>query len=483
MESEANKALITTIPSKDVVFTPRLPEEILRHIATFQDFQSLRQFRLVSREWNAACLPILMKRGDYNLGHPCDDKEERADLYKGAKHYSSWKISHYVFKSAKLLHDNQMWQNVRSLTIHQFVPLRREFHRWVWTTIEEVRCPNLKELILIFEPHYDDCSEVDGEVESDYEQAIQGLPNASFPNNISNLRLNLSSLVFKGIYDKTTAYFAENLLQAITPTSLRNLHFCPIRPPSNVHLEIGAFRIFEYLQQNPTLTKNLKSCGFILGHYSTTNKTHHQERFRFNASYQFIDFLRLNPTLILPFLFSENLRSLFWDSPFHLGDQLLPGVLTPSIASSLVQLCLNGVAGNLRRVHDKIYLGPVKISFPNFPRLRTLTLGPNAARSLYVPELVDSAPNLQVLEIKKGIRGQYVMRNDMNHCWRVNSESSRSNPKHIQLQVFCTDCPFHGLQALQMISSKFPNLVELRLGRVREVGLHIFNIIIKSTNR
>jgi hypothetical protein len=176
------------------------------------------------------------------------------------------------------------------------------------------------------------------------------------------------------------------------------------------------------------------------------------------------------------------LQSLFWDSPFHLHDQLLPGVLTPSIASSLVRLCLNGTVGNLRGAHNTINLDPVKISFPNFPRLRTLKLGLNAAGSLYVPELVDSAPNLQVLEIKKGIRGQYVMRNDMNHFWRVNSEGSCSNAKHPQLQVFCTDCPFHGLQALQMISSKFPNLVELRLGRVEEVGLHTFLSILSSNH-
>jgi hypothetical protein len=483
MESEANNALIvTTIAHSldELILTPYLDEDVLRHIATFLDFQSLRQFRLVSREWSAACLPILMKRGHYNLSHPCHDNEERADLYQGAMHYSSWKISHSVFESAEILHDNQRWENVRSLTIHQFIPLSREFHLWAWETIEEVCCPNLQELTLIFEAHYDDCSKVDSEVESDYEQAIKGLPNASFPNNISNL-MNLTSVHFKGIYDKTTAYFAQKLLHATTPTSLRHLHFCPIRPPNYVQLDIGAFRIFEYLKLNPTLTKNLQSCGFILGYYSD-EKYHHQEQFRRNASYQFIVFLRLDLTTSLPLQFTENLQSLFWDSPFHLDDQLLPGVLTPSIASSLVQLCLNGAVGNLRRPHNKVNLDPVKISFPNFPRLRTLTLGPNAAASLYVPELVDSAPNLQVIEIKKGIIGQFVVQNDLYNFWRVNSEGSCSNAKHSQLQVFSTDCPFHGLQTLQMISRKFPNLVEIRLGRVREVGLHTFLSILSSNH-
>jgi hypothetical protein len=84
MKSEANKAPTTIIPSPDDEVIPilHLPEEILLHISTFLDFKSLRQFRLVSREWNAASLPILMKRGNYNLSHPCDDNEERADLYQ-----------------------------------------------------------------------------------------------------------------------------------------------------------------------------------------------------------------------------------------------------------------------------------------------------------------------------------------------------------------------------------------------------------------
>jgi hypothetical protein len=215
MESEANKALTTINPiPDDAILTSHLDEDVLRHIATFLDFQSLRQFRLVSRVWNSVCLPILMKRGTYNMGHPCLDNNERADLFKGAIRYSSWKISHSVYESAKLLHDNQMWGNVRSLTIHEQIPLTRGFHRWAWEMIES-RCPHLRELIVIFQG-YDKSSEVNSEVESDYEEALQGLPNASF-SKISNLT-SLASVHFKGIWDKTTAYFAENLLQATTPT-------------------------------------------------------------------------------------------------------------------------------------------------------------------------------------------------------------------------------------------------------------------------
>jgi hypothetical protein len=485
MESEANNSLTVPSSDDDDILSPHLDEDVLRHIATFLDFNSIRQFRLISREWNAAFLPILMKRGHYNLIRSSYGNEERLDLLEGAEHYSSWKLSYSVYNSANFLHDNlllrnQMWGNVRSLSIHQPTPLSREFHRWVWKTLEEVRCPNLQELTLILEARYDGDEEVDSEVESVYEQAILGLPNASFPNNASNLRLNLSSLHFKGIYDKTTAYFAQNLLQATTP-SLRHLHFCPIRPPSDVYKDIGAFRIFVYLQRNPTLTKNLQSFGFILGHYSTTSNHNRQELFRRDASEKFVELLRFVITLALPLQFSENLRSLFWDSPFYHDDYLLPGVLYPSIASSLVHLCLNG---RVERLIKEYFYGKqtVKISFPNFTRLRTLKLGPNAAAFIYVPELVDSAPNLQVLEIKKGIIGHFVIRNDMNDCWRVNSEGSCSNAKHSQLEVFCTDRPFHGLQALQMISSKFPNLVELRLGRVEEVGLHTFLSILSSNH-
>jgi hypothetical protein len=124
MESEANKFLTTPSPDDVVNPTPHLDEDVLRHIAPFLDFQSLLQFRLVSREWNAAFLPILMKRGTYNLICSSYGKK-RPGLFRGAINYSSWKISHSVYNSCKILHDNGMWQNVRSLSIYTWVPLQR----------------------------------------------------------------------------------------------------------------------------------------------------------------------------------------------------------------------------------------------------------------------------------------------------------------------------------------------------------------------
>jgi hypothetical protein len=183
----------------------RLHEDVLRHIATFLDFQSLRQFSLASREWNLAGMPILMKRGTYNLSHPCHGNEERSDLHKEAIHFSSWKISHSVYESAEFLHDKQIWQSLKSLTIHQPIPLNRGFCSWAWETIQ-TRCPNLQEISFTFERSFN--IEPESRVKSDYETAIQGLPNASFPK-ISNLR-NLTSVTFKGICDKTTAYFASS---------------------------------------------------------------------------------------------------------------------------------------------------------------------------------------------------------------------------------------------------------------------------------
>jgi hypothetical protein len=256
MESETNQ--IITIPSpEDVILSPHLDEDVLRHTATFLDFHSLRLFRLVSREWNAAALPILMKRGNYNLSHKCH-RNEREDLIKGAIHYSSWKISHSVYKSAELLHDNGMWQNVSSLTIHQRIPLSREFLRWAWETIE-TRCLKLQDpsFNLIFHP-VEDFQLTSTTVVSDYEEAITGLPNSSFPriNDLSNL----SSIQFKGIHDKTTAYFAQNLIQACR--NLRHLSFCPITEPRDVKLDAEAFSIFEYLHLNPNLLKSLQYLSY-----------------------------------------------------------------------------------------------------------------------------------------------------------------------------------------------------------------------------
>jgi hypothetical protein len=183
MESEDNQVLV--ISSPDAAIHPHLHEDILRHVATFLDFQSLRQFRLVSREWNAIGLPILMKRGYYVLCPSSHEIAERNQLYKVASNYSSWKIKRSVYQLSDLLQDDQMWRNVKSLIIHQRIPgLSRGFHVWAWETIQR-RCPNLQELTFSFRSVMN--TKIKPEVLSDYELAIQGLPNASFPK-ISNLR-------------------------------------------------------------------------------------------------------------------------------------------------------------------------------------------------------------------------------------------------------------------------------------------------------
>jgi hypothetical protein len=417
-----------------------------------------------------------MKRGTYNLTHPSPHENERPDLYRDAIKYSSWKISHSVYMSAKLLYDNERWENVRSLTIHQFHPLTREFYRWAWETIE-TRCSNLLELTLIFEG--DSESNLDTEVESDYQLAVQGLPNVSFPN-ISNLK-SLASVHFKGIYDKTTAYFAENLLQATTTSSLRHLHFCPIVEPVDEYIEEEPFRIFNYLKQNPALLSNLQSFSFNLGwgSYYANGNDDVGACFSINSEESvFTKFIK-EKDASLPFQFSGNLQSLFWDLAFHLGGQLLPGVLTPSIASSLVQLSLKFRVESLEEAANN-WFSRNKLSFPNFPRLRALKLGFFAGQSLFVEDLVDCSPNLYVFEAI----APTIFIDQMLSFWRGSDKESVSKPKqHSQLRIFCTDIPFQdGLSTLQKILSKFPHLVELRLGSVVEVGLDQFLSLVQSTH-
>jgi hypothetical protein len=71
MESEANKILVIPRPVRLFRDVRYLHEDILRHIVTFLEFQSILQLRLVSAEWNAAGIAILMKRGYYDLTYPC----------------------------------------------------------------------------------------------------------------------------------------------------------------------------------------------------------------------------------------------------------------------------------------------------------------------------------------------------------------------------------------------------------------------------
>jgi hypothetical protein len=483
MESEGNKCLTSPSPDSDVNLTPHLNEEVLRHIATFLDFQSLRRFRLVSRAWHAVGLSILMKRGYYNLIHLCDDNDKRADLYRGAINYSSWKISHSVYESVELLHDDEMWGNVRSLSIHQKTPLSREFHRWAWKIIENC-CHNLQQITLSFEIDAD-YLKVDSEVASDYEQAIQGHSNASFPK-ISNLA-SLTSVTFKGIHGKTTAYFAQHLLEATT-ANLCHLYFCPIGLSILSRRQDGeAFRIFDYLTRNTALLSNLQCFAFNLGtgrNARTENNYDCVGHCILSKESSFTIFMKEKASL--PFQFSQNLTSLFWDCPFHLADQLLPGVLTPSIASSLVQLSFKCGLDSMGRTDAEGYFhnyaqSPIKISFPDFPRLRALTLGLFAGRSLSVPELIDSAPNLTILEARGPTTTSSYL-NDMRSFWRGAEEGSVPSPKHhLQLRIFCTNIPCKdGLSTLQKISSKFPHLVELRLGIVRDVGLDSFLSFVQS---
>jgi hypothetical protein len=312
-------------------------------------------------------------------------------------------------------------------------------------------------------------------VESDYEQAITGHPTASFPR-IADHR-HLSSVRFKGIYDKKTAYFAQHLLQACT--KLRHLSFCPIAGPRNVKIDVNAFRIFFYLHQNSSLLKNLQSFAFTIGRYSTEEDPSSFDKER----YRFTKFIKRMTSSLGPFQFSENLRTLFWDCPFHLDGQLLPVVLTKPVTSSLIQLCLTGKVDRLGERWNIQFRE--RICFPNFPRLRALQLRLHTAHNLSVPELIDSAPNLSVLEMKelKGIKDSDPRHELSSIYWRANDHIiSYSNPEHLQLRVFSTDIPCTNLMATGCILRKFPNLVELRLGRVQGVSVEQFLSFVQSTN-
>jgi hypothetical protein len=239
------------------------------------------------------------------------------------------------------------------------------------------------------------------------------------------------------------------------------------------------YRIFEYLKQNPALLSNLQSFGFAFAGRYNPNRCY-DDIVILSDTYKessFTEFIKGKVVGSLPsFQFSQNLTSLFWDQPFHLNGGLLPGVLTPSIASSLVQLSLRCRLESLEEGADNnTHKCPTKISFPNFPRLRALTLGLFAGRSLSVPELVDSAPNLTILEARGPTTTSSYL-NEVRSFWRGAEEGSVPSPKlHLQLRIFCTDIPFKdGLSTLRKISSKFPHLVELRLGIVRDVELDSF---------
>jgi hypothetical protein len=114
-----------------------------------------------------------------------------------------------------------------------------------------------------------------------------------------------------------------------------------------------------------------------------------------------------------------------------------------------------------------------------------LKLGLHPAHSLSVPELVDSSPNLYVLELKELHEiSAFDPQNELSSVyWRATAvDGSYSNPKHHQLRVFWTDLPCTNLMGTGSIFIKFPNLVELRLGTVEGVALEQFLSFVQCTH-
>jgi hypothetical protein len=240
------------------------------------------------------------------------------------------------------------------------------------------------------------------------------------------------------------------------------------------------------LQNNPSLLNNLHSFAFNVGNFFS-DQSEQESRF-VTCNPEQSNFTRLltqNSPSSLTLQFSENLQSLFWDCPFYLHDQFLPGVLTPSVSSSLLQLSLSGNVEKLGKIMDGDAPFPIKLSFPNFPRLQALKLGLHTAHGISVPEFVDSAPNLYVLEMK----GMTGMSSDprtqlSSSLWRRTDrvDSVSHSKQHLQLRIFCTDIPCTNLTTIGDILSKFPNLVEVRLGRVEGVGFDAFLSFVESTH-
>jgi hypothetical protein len=81
----------------------------------------------------------------------------------------------------------------------------------------------------------------------------------------------------------------------------------------------------------------------------------------------------------------------------------------------------------------------------------------------------------------KGLKGILEAdENKMSSFWGASEEESYSNPKHPQLRIICTDIPIYS--SVEMLSGKFPNLVELRLGAVHGISLDQFLNFVQSTH-
>jgi hypothetical protein len=464
-----------------------LNDDVLHHLISFLDYNSVKKFRLVCSRFAGLAIPHLDGRGYYSIsqGYRKSTAVSNLDFKQASSRYSSLEVYLNYLLSAYPLQINEVeaWKNVKSLQIS--LKISRERILWIYKIISS--SSNLSQLTLIFclEDGKDPQSK---EVDSDSYLALNATQNVSFPQLPKYPQLK--SLTFQSIYNHATSYLASHLISSCV--NLRRLTFKDCNYHFD-HPEIDEnynFVLFEHLLRNQIAggenpLRKLECFTIDAVRAPEEVQTGSRREPSYNSKEN--EFIRhLKKDFQLPF--GNNLRSLAWHVPFARQNksdsfQLLPGILTKSVASSLVKLQLDCAVYDFDKdcYNNTVdYPKCLPISFPSFDNLVELILGNHTCYTLSLSDFVDAGPNLQLLVIRgpsschntlqeMGKSGRLKM---MEMLWR---ETRRySNLPHNKLRELTIDMPIEDMSTLSKFTRKFPKLEQLDVGNVSSESMDEF---------
>jgi hypothetical protein len=360
-----------------------LNDDIL-DLLKFLDFISIKKLRLVCARWSILALPHINRRGYYSI--PCEHRYDdyrpppqwKLNLKEATSKYSSLKFHLLLAIHPAKLNEPEIWRNVK--TLHLSVPLTRDSIVSIRKLIATLCSFQLSELTL----HFDESGR-SSEVESVYKLAVQGGPSMSFPKLAEYP--HIKSLTFQGVDRSSTAYFASHLIN-----SFCNLQALSFEDATHSYRSGSySFSLLEHLMKvNDFVFRKLETFGFTI---ERSDESVDPES-RCQPSYSAMDteFIRSLQHLTIPF--EKHLKSLVWDVPFaKINSQtyeLLPGILSNSVASSLVKLQLNTAVFDLNgntSSYDEPKLIP--ISFPKLENLREFIIGNRTCYTLSLSDLLN----------------------------------------------------------------------------------------------
>jgi hypothetical protein len=459
-----------------------LNDDVLHYLVSFLDFNSVNIFRLVCTRWALLALPHLNSRGYFCIAQGYQNNEDvdyttnsTLDFKQAASKYSSLKFELTYLLAAYPMQINEpdVWKHIQSL--HITLPLTRERTLWIYKLISSLCSPNLSELTISFSKD-DDHHPLSKQMDWDSHLALQNKPNVSFPKLPDNP--HIKSLTFEGIHNHATSYFASHLISS--SCNLRRLSFIDCQYTPRLHL-------FEHLIRAKVSLRKLECFKIDMERMADEVEPGSRREPSYNhIENGFILTLRdLQEDFQLPF--GKNLKSLVWHVPFARENkpdsfQLLPGILTKSVTSSLVKLQLDCAVYDFDKdsYHDtQDYPKCLPISFPCFENLRDLTLGNHACYTLALSDFVDAAPNLHTLSIwgPNCLTLLHQMRKSgrlkmLKMLWRKTHRSS--NLPHNKLQELTIDMPIEDISSLRKFMRKFPNVEQLDVGNVSSDSMDDF---------